>query len=104
MTTGNVTTPEAGKRAGWSRALFELNHDEREAFVEGFTETAAAVWPGYDPDVDSSSLQPFCRPWDVEPVVMEGEGDLPGPARLGALWFEHVRLEMAVSPWRAGVR
>ncbi len=100
-TAGAARGADGGR---WRAALHELGDDERETFVEGFRQAAAAVWPGYDPDADSGSLRPFCRPWDVEPVVLEGAGDMPDPGTLGALWFAHVRLEMAVSPWSAGVR
>ncbi len=102
MTT---TTREAdaehafNKKSGMtSIALFELDAEQMEDFVAGFTAAARKLWPGYDPDRDSDSLRPFCRPWDSEPVVMEMRGGLTlSPCELGALWFQEIRREMAMT-------
>lgn len=75
--------------------LHELDEDQREEFVDGFAEAAREVWPAYDPDLDSLSERPFCRPWDLEPACLVADRAERASARaMGRAWFDVERGRM----------
>ena len=75
--------------------LHELAYEDKERFVDGFTEAAHIDFPDFDPDEDNLRLEPWSRPWETGPVVFTVQGaTAPTPGDIGKKWFWVVRDDM----------
>lgn len=95
---------KAGKRLG-NRAgngstrmdimLHELTLEDKERFVDGFTEAALIDFPTFDADEDNLRVEPWSRPWASGPVMFTVHAQVPPtPQDMGRKWFWVVRDDM----------